>query len=80
MNKVLIALIIIGFIIFILFGINAITYNSNSISFQFNNIFINSNSIVIGIFLIVFILMIYIGYRIVIKWKQYMFCLLLYCS
>jgi len=67
MNKVLIALIIIGFIIFILFGINAITYNSNSISFQFNNIFINGNSIVIGIFLTVFILMIYIGYRIVVK-------------
>ena len=65
--KGLIVLVIIGLIIFVLFGINAVTYNSNSISFQFNNIFMNSNSIIIGIFLTVFILMIYIGYRIVVK-------------
>jgi len=67
MNKALLILIIIGIAIFILFGINAITYNSNSLTLQFNNLIVNDNTIVTGIIFIIFILMIYIGYRIVIK-------------
>ena len=67
MNKALLTLIIIGFIIFVLFGINAINYNSNSITFQFNNAVVNGNIIVMGIIFIVFILIIYIGYRIVVS-------------
>jgi len=59
--------ILIIFALFFLFGINAITYNSNSLTFQLNNIMINDNIIIIGIISIIFILMIYIGYRIAIS-------------
>ena len=67
MNKWFITLIIIIISLFLLFGVNAINYSSNSLSFQLNNFFINSNIIVIGIIFIVFLIMVYIGYRIVIK-------------
>ena len=67
MNKWFIVFIIVIFALFILFGVNAISYNSNSLIFQLNDTVINSNIIVSGIIFIVFILMIYIGYRIVIK-------------
>jgi len=67
MNKWFIVFIIVIFALFILFGVNAISYNSNSLIFQLNDTAINSNIIVSGIIFIVFILMIYIGYRIVIK-------------
>jgi len=67
MNKWFIALIIGIFALFILFGINAISYNSNSLTFQLNSILINDNIIVEGIIFIIFITMVYIGYRIVIK-------------
>jgi len=67
MNKWFIALIIGIFALFILFGINAISYNSNSLTFQLNSSVINDNIIVEGIIFIIFITMVYIGYRIVIK-------------
>jgi len=67
MNKWFITLIIIIISLFLLFGVNAINYSSNSLSFQLNNFFINSNIIVIGIIFIVFLIMVYIGYRIVMK-------------
>ena len=67
MSKLFIILIIGIFALFILFGINAISYNSNSLTFQLNSILINDNIIVEGIILIIFLTMVYIGYRIVIK-------------
>jgi len=67
MSKLLIILIVGIFTLFILFGINAISYNSSSLTFQLNSILINDNIIVEGIIFIIFLLMIYIGYRIVIK-------------
>jgi len=67
MSKLLIILIVGIFALFILFGINAISYNSSSLTFQLNSILINDNIIVEGIIFIIFLLMIYIGYRIVIK-------------
>ena len=67
MNKLFIALIIIIISLFLLFGVNAMNYSSNSLSFQLNNFFINSNIIVIGIIFIVFLIMVYIGYRIVVR-------------
>jgi len=66
-NKLFATLIIIAFASFILFGVNAISYNSNSLTFQLNSILINDNVIVEGIIFIIFLLMVYIGYRIVIK-------------
>jgi len=67
MNKWFAILIIIIFALFLLFGINVISYNSNSLTFQLNSILINDNIIVEGIIFIIFIIMVYIGYRIVIK-------------
>jgi len=67
MSKLFIILIIGIFALFILFGINAISYNSNSLTFQLNSSIINDNIIVEGIIFIIFIVMVYIGYRIVIK-------------
>jgi len=67
MNKWFVILIIGIFALFLLFGINAISYNSNSLTFQLNSILINDNIIVEGIIFIIFIIMVYIGYRIVIK-------------
>jgi len=67
MNKWFAILIIGIFVLFILFGINAISYNSNSLTFQLNSVLINDNIIVEGLIFIIFIIMIYIGYRIVIK-------------
>jgi len=67
MNKWFVILIIVIFALFILFGVNAISYNSNSLTFQLNSILINDNIIVEGIIFIIFITMVYIGYRIVIK-------------
>jgi len=67
MNKWFIVFIIIILALFFLFGVNAISYNSSSLIFQLNNTVINGNVIVSGIIFIVFILMVYIGYRIVIK-------------
>jgi len=67
MNKWFIALIIGIFALFILFGINAISYNSNSLTFQLNSSVINDNIIVEGIIFIIFIIMVYIGYRIVVS-------------
>jgi len=67
MNKWFIIFIIIILALFFLFGINAISYNSNSLTIQLNNTVINGNIIVSGIIFIVFILMVYIGYRIVIR-------------
>ena len=65
MNKWFIVLIIIIFALFLLFGINAISYNSNSLIFQLNSSVINDNIIVEGIIFIVFITMVYIGYRVI---------------
>ena len=67
MNKWFAILIIGIFVLFILFGVNAISYNSNSLTFQLNSVLINDNIIVEGLIFIIFIIMIYIGYRIVIK-------------
>ena len=67
MNKWLIILIIGIFALFLLFGVNVISYNSNSLTFQLNSGVINDNIIVEGIIFIIFLLMVYIGYRIVIK-------------
>ena len=67
MSKWLIILIIGIFALFLLFGINAISYNSSSLTFQLNSILINDNIIIEGIIFIIFLLMVYIGYRIVIK-------------
>jgi len=66
-NKLFVTLIIIAFALFLLFGVNAISYNSNSLTFQLNSILINDNIIVEGIIFVIFMLMVYIGYRIVIK-------------
>jgi len=66
-NKLFVTLIIIAFALFLLFGVNAISYNSNSLTFQLNLILINDNIIVEGIIFVIFMLMVYIGYRIVIK-------------
>jgi len=67
MSKWFIILIIVIFALFLLFGVNAISYNSNSLTFQLNSSVINDNIIVEGIIFIIFITMVYIGYRIVIK-------------
>jgi len=67
MSKLFIILLIVIFALFILFGVNAISYNSNSLTFQLNSILINDNIIVEGIIFIIFLTMVYIGYRIVIK-------------
>jgi len=67
MSKLLIILIVGIFALFILFGVNAISYNSSSLTFQLNSILINDNIIVEGIIFVIFMLMVYIGYRIVIK-------------
>ena len=67
MSKWLIILIIGIFALFLLFGVNAISYNSGSLTFQLNSILISDNVIVGGIIFIIFLLMVYIGYRIVIK-------------
>jgi len=67
MNKWLIILIIGIFALFLLFGVNVISYNSNSLTFQLNSGVINDNIIVEGIIFIIFLLMVYIGYRIVVK-------------
>jgi len=66
-NKLFVTLIIIAFSLFLLFGVNAISYNSNSLTFQLNSILINDNIIVEGIIFVIFMLMVYIGYRIVVK-------------
>ena len=65
MNKWFIILLIIIFVLFILFGVNTISYNSNSLIFQLNSSVINDNIIVEGIIFIVFIIMVYIGYRVI---------------
>jgi len=65
MNKWLIILIIGIFALFLLFGVNVISYNSNSLIFQLNSSIINDNIIVEGIIFIVFITMVYIGYRVI---------------
>ena len=65
MNKWLIILIIGIFALFLLFGVNVISYNSNSLIFQLNSSVINDNIIVEGIIFIVFITMVYIGYRVI---------------
>ena len=67
MSKWLIILIIGIFALFLLFGVNAVSYNSSSLTFQLNSILINDNIIIEGIIFIIFLLMAYIGYRIVIK-------------
>jgi len=67
MSKWFIILIIVIFALFLLFGVNAISYNSNSLTFQLNSSVINDNIIVEGIIFIIFLTMVYIGYRIVIK-------------
>ena|GEM_PF-942637 len=67
MNKWFMILLVVIFALFILFGVNAISYNSNSLTFRLNSSVINDNIIVEGIIFIVFITMVYIGYRIVIK-------------
>ena len=67
MSKWLMILIIGIFVLFLLFGVNAISYNSSSLTFQLNSILINDNIIIEGIIFIIFLLMVYIGYRIVIK-------------
>jgi len=66
-NKWFMILLVVIFALFILFGVNTISYNSNSLMFQLNSSVINDNIIVEGIIFIVFITMVYIGYRIVIK-------------
>ena len=58
-------LLVVIFALFLLFGINAISYNSNSLIFQLNSSVINNNIIVEGIIFIVFITMVYIGYRVI---------------
>jgi len=65
MNKWFMVLLVIVFALFILFGVNAISYNSNSLTFQLNSSVINDNIIVEGIIFIVFIAMVYIGYRVI---------------
>jgi len=65
MSKWFLILIIIAFASFLLFGVNAISYNSNSLIFQLNSKLINDNIIVEGIIFIVFIAMVYIGYRVI---------------
>jgi len=60
----MISLVVI-FALFLLFGINSISYNSNSLIFQLNSSVINDNIIVEGIIFIVFITMVYIGYRVI---------------
>ena len=67
MNKWFMILLVVIFALFILFGVNAISYNSNSLTFQLNSILINSNIIIEGIIFMIFMIMVYIGYRIVIK-------------
>ena len=67
MSKLLIILIVGISALFILFGVNAISYNSSSLTFQLNSILINDNIIVEGIIFVIFMLMVYIGYRIVVK-------------
>jgi len=67
MSKLFIILLIVIFALFLLFGVNAISYNSNSLTFQLNSILINDNIIVEGIIFIIFLTMVYIGYRIVVK-------------
>ena len=67
MNKLFIILLIVIFALFLLFGVNVISYNSNSLIFQLNSILINDNIIVEGIIFIIFLTMVYIGYRIVVK-------------
>jgi len=67
MSKWFIVLLIVILALFILFGINTISYNSNSLTFRLNSGVINDNIIVEGIIFIVFIIMVYIGYRIVVK-------------
>jgi len=67
MNKWFIVLIIVIFALLLLFGVNAISYNSNSLTFQLNSVLINDNIIVEGIIFIIFLIMVYVGYRIVIK-------------
>jgi len=64
-NKWFIILLIIIFVLFILFGVNTISYNSNSLIFQLNSSVINDNIIVEGIIFIFFIIMVYIGYRVI---------------
>jgi len=66
-NKWFMILLVVIFALFILFGINTISYNSNSLTFRLNSGVINDNIIVEGIIFIVFIIMVYIGYRIVVK-------------
>jgi len=58
-------LLVVIFALFLLFGINSISYNSNSLIFQLNSSVINDNIIVEGIIFIVFITMVYIGYRVI---------------
>ena len=65
MSKWFMVLLIVIFALFILFGVNAISYNSNSLSFQLNSILINDDIIVEGIIFIVFMTMVYIGYRVI---------------
>ena len=67
MNKWFMILLVVIFALFILFGVNAISYNSNSLTFRLNSGIINDSTIVEGIIFIIFIIMVYIGYRIVIK-------------
>ena len=65
MNKWFMILLVVIFALFILFGVNTISYNSNSLMFQLNSSVINDNIIVEGIIFIVFITMVYIGYRVI---------------
>jgi len=65
MNKWFIILLTVILALFILFGVNAISYNSNSLTFRLNSGVINDNIIVEGIIFIVFIIMVYIGYRVI---------------
>jgi len=64
-NKWFMISLVVIFAFFLLFGVNAISYNSNSLTFQLNSRFINDNIIVEGIIFIVFIIMVYIGYRVI---------------
>jgi len=64
-NKWFMILLVVIFALFILFGVNTISYNSNSLIFQLNSSVINDNIIVEGIIFIVFITMVYIGYRVI---------------
>jgi len=65
MSKWFIILLIVVFALFILFGVNAISYNSNSLIFQLNSRVINGDTIIEGIIFIIFITMVYIGYRVI---------------